>query len=238
MAALPAGHGALIAIVIDDVGATDAYLGGYLRLALPLTFAIMPAAKNAPADAATIAAAGYEEILHIPLPVAPDPTAAGGLNLDATDADVAAYLDNALTRVPHAKGANNHAGGWGTSTPTLMDRLLRGLQARQLYFLDSVTTQQTVGYATARQLGMAPRINNVFLDGAQASSRGQLLQLARLAATHRTAIGIGHANRAWLLHNLEAVAPQLQAKGYRFASLGTVTNGIAGGLDVGVRSSL
>jgi polysaccharide deacetylase 2 family uncharacterized protein YibQ len=119
-----------------------------------------------------------------------------------------------------------------------MDRLLRGLQARGLYFLDSVTTQQTVGYATALRLGMPSRINNVFLDDNESSARGQLLQLARLAAAHGTAIGIGHVSRPWVLRNLQALAAPLAAKGYRFASLGTVTNRPAGGLDVGVRTTL
>jgi len=150
---------------------------------LDLTFAVLPMSVDAQAAAATITAAGQQEILHIPLPVAPRRTAAGGLALDATDAEIQTYLDVALLRVPAAVGANNHEGTWGTAAPALMGRLLRSLQAHSLFFLDSVTTQRTIGYATGRSLGMPSRINNVFLDGNEPSARPQLLALARLATT-------------------------------------------------------
>jgi polysaccharide deacetylase 2 family uncharacterized protein YibQ len=223
--------------VVDDVGGPDTYLDGYLRLPVPLTFAVMPMATNAARDDAAITAAGRTALLHIPLPVGSNPAAPGGLAMGATDADVAAYLDAAQARVPHAVGANNHQGSAGTADAGLMDRLLRALQARHLFFLDSVTTQKTMGYATELRLGMPPRINNVFLDNDASSPEPQLLQLARLAAAHGTAIGICHTTRPWVLATLAPVVDQLLAKGYRFAPLGEVTNGPAGGLDVGVRAA-
>ena len=238
VASLPAGNGAVLAVVIDDLADTATYLDDYLRLPIPLTFAVLPMSVRAPAAAAAVAAANRQVILHIPLPVAPSRTAPGGLALDASDADVAAYLDTALARVPAAAGANNHQGSWGTATPVLMSRLLRGLQQRSLFFLDSVTSQHTVGYATARSLGMQLRINNVFLDNNERSPRPQLLALARLAASHGTAIGIGHVTRPWLLHALQTMTADLEARGYRFAFLSAVTNGPAGGLDTGVLTSL
>ncbi len=238
VAALPPGGGARLAIVIDDVGGADTYLADYLRLSVPLTFGVMPLASNATAADQKIVTAGREALLHIPLPVSPNRDAPGGLGLDATEDDVSRYLDTAKARVPDSDGANNHTGSWGTATPQLMDRLLRALASRGMFFMDSVTSQQTVGYATELALGMPSRINNLFLDTTESSARAQLLQLARLAAAEGTAIGIGHVTRTWVLHLLQTLAPQLQVKGYRFAFLRDVTNRAVGPLDAGVRSTL
>ena len=67
VASLPDGHGAKIAIGVDDVGGTDTYLSDYLRLPQPLTFSIIPFTPNAPADDAAAHAAGRHVTLHIPL---------------------------------------------------------------------------------------------------------------------------------------------------------------------------
>ena len=238
--ALPAGNGASIAVVVDDVGGADTYLGDYLALPVPVAFAVMPLAGNATADDRRIAAAGRAVLLHIPLPIAADLHPAGGLGIDATAAQAAEFVATAKQRVPHAVGANNHQGSLGTSTPALMQVLLPTLQRAGLWFLDSVTSQQTVGYATALSLGMPSRLNNVFLDNedSDAAARHQLLELARLAAVNGSAIGICHVHRPYQLRALQQVAGALVERGYRFRSVTEVTNRPAGGLDVGVRTSL
>jgi hypothetical protein len=122
-----------------------------------------------------------------------------------------------------------------------MRPLLEALERRGLFFMDSVTSQRTVGFALAQELGMAPRINNVFLDHfeSDADSRRAVLELALDAAHQGGAIGIGHVFHPYVAHALEALAPQLGAKGFVFAPLSQVTDGPAGsGLDVGVRIRL
>ena len=238
--ALPAGNGASIAVVVDDVGGADTYLGDYLALPVPVTFAVMPLTGNATADDARIAAAGRAVLVHVPLPIAGNLHPAGGLGIDATAAQAAEFVATAKRRVPHAVGANNHQGSLGTSTPALMQVLMPTLQRAGLWFLDSVTSQQTVGYATALSLGMPSRLNNVFLDNedSDAAARHQLLELARLAAVNGSAIGICHVHRPYQLHALQQVAGALVERGYRFRPLTEVTNRPAGGLDVGVRTSV
>ena len=114
------------------------------------------------------------------------------------------------------------------------------LKARGLFFLDSVTSGRTVGFAIARELGMPARINNVFCDHYETDqdSRQAVLQLARDAASAGGAIGIGHVFHPYVLHVLVQLAPQLQARGYVFAPISQVTDAPAPGLDAGVRSSL
>jgi len=240
VAALPFGSGARIAVVIDDLGGADTYIDPYLTLDIPLTFAVMPYAARASVDDAKIRSASQTALLHIPLPIGADLHPEGGVGIDASTVDVQGYLDGAMSRVPDAVGANNHQGSLGTSTPALMEVLLPALAARQLWFLDSVTSQQTVAYAIAVRLGMPSRINNVFLDNdaSEAAARAQLLALARLAAANGSAIGIAHVTRPWAAAALQQVAGQLQRRGYTFVSTKDVTNLPAGPLDAGVRTRL
>ncbi len=240
VAALPYGNGASIAVVVDDVGGADTYLADYLALPVPVAFAVMPMAANAPRDDTTVSAAGRPVLLHIPLPIAADLQPAGGIAIDATGADARTYVASARARVPHAVGANNHQGSLGTSTLSLVQVVLPALHEQGLWFLDSVTSQQTVAYATALSLGMPSRINNVFLDNddSDAAARTQLLALARIAARSGSAIGICHVTRPYQLHALQQLVGALQQHGYRFRPITAVTNRPAGGLDAGVAVTL
>ena len=147
---------------------------------------------------------------------------------------------DAIGRVPHAVGANNHEGPYGSAQPELMRALLASLQRHGLFFMDSVTSQRTVGFAVEAEVGMPPRINNVFLDHYETDedSRSAVLRLARLAARNGTAIGICHVQHPYALQALQALQVQLHARGYVFAPLSQVTNGSTPGLDSGVRPSL
>lgn len=238
VAALPPGAGHPIAIVVDDVGLADTFLDGYLALRVPVTFAVMPMAPNAATDDQRIRAAGRDVILHIPLARTPGDRVPGGIRPGATTAAIDTYLAQALQRVPDAIGANNHEGAYGPTDAATMQTLLAALQARGLFFLDSVTTQRTVAFRTALRIGIPPRINNVFLDHFEtdADSRRALLDLARIAATSGAAIGICHVFHPYEMHALQTVAAQLEARGYVFAPLSRVTNAPApNGLDRGVR---
>ena len=243
VAALPDGHGAKIAVVVDDAGGVDTYLADYLEL--PVTISIIPLAPHAHDDDAAAHAAGRDVMLHIPLAnrSGKGGTPPGGLSVGTPADEVDRFVADAVTRVPHAVGANNHEGPLGSSTPALMTALLTSLKQRNLFFMDSVTSQRTVGFALATQMGMPPRINNVFLDHFEtdADSRRALLDLARIAATSPTkgAIGICHVFHPYVARALNALRAQLASKGYVFAPISDVTDAPAPtGLDKGVRTSL
>lgn len=241
VAALPPGRGARIAIVVDDVGGPDTYLADYLALPQPLTFAVIPSAPHASADDERIHAAGREVLMHLPLANRPG-HGDGVTRLSGTETpeQVEAFVQASLARVPHAEGANNHEGSYGSTRVELMRALLASLHGHGLWFLDSVTSQRTVGFALEGPAGMPPRVNNVFLDHLEndADSLQALLHLAQVAAANGGAIGICHVHHPYLARVLAVYGPQLEAQGYRFLPLSQVTGGLAGGLDTGVRASI
>jgi len=81
-----------------------------------------------------------------------------------------------------------------------MKIVLGALKRRHLFFVDSRTTPESVGYDLARELGVPAAKRTVFLDndlhsGAIASQVRRLLSMARQKGQ---AIGIGHPHRETL----------------------------------------
>ena len=241
VAALPDGNGARIAIVVDDAGGVEGSLADYLALPLPLTVAVIPTFDHATSHAERAHAAGKEVILHLPLSNHVD-HGDGVTRLAGTETPevVDAFVQAAVDRVPYAIGANNHEGSFGSTLPELMRPLLASLQKRGLFFLDSVTTQRSVGYAVEGELGMDKRVNNQFLEPelTDENSRVAVLHLALLASKSGSGIGICHVYHPYALHALQAVAAQLRARGYVFVPLSQVTNHLQGGLDAGMKATV
>lgn len=241
VAALPEGHGATIAIVVDDAGGPEGFLAYYLALPIPLTISVIPSSDHATDVAQRTHTAGKEVLLHLPLANhAGDGDGVVRLNGTESAAIVDAFVQAAVDRVPFAVGANNHEGGYGSAQPTLMRALLGSLQRRGLFFMDSITSQRSVGFAIEAEVGLAPRVNNQFLDHLENDddSRSAILDLARLASKGGSAVGICHVHHPYVIHVLTVIAPQLQARGYTFAPLSQVTDHLQGGLDTGVRTTV
>jgi hypothetical protein len=99
-----------------------------------------------------------------------------------------------LQAVPNAIGINNHMGSRFTASSQAMRILLTLVRERDLFFLDSVTASQSVGYDLAQEMGIKAARRTVFLDNDQNPDkiRAQLDLLVRLAGEHGQAVGIGH----------------------------------------------
>jgi hypothetical protein len=101
--------------------------------------------------------------------------------------------------VPGAIGVNNHEGSSLTENLEAMKFLMAELKARDLVFLDSLTSAKSVAYATAKEFGMKSAKRDVFLDNESENAeyiRKQLNELTRIAKEKGHAIGIGHPHPA------------------------------------------
>jgi hypothetical protein len=98
-----------------------------------------------------------------------------------------------------------------------MDAVLDVLARRRLFFLDSRTSAQSVGYALALERGIPATERQVFLDvdPRPDAIRRQFEELLRLADERRSAVAIGHPHRQ-TLEVLETEVSEALAAGYRF----------------------
>ncbi|HEY7369000.1 MAG TPA: divergent polysaccharide deacetylase family protein [Thermoanaerobaculia bacterium] len=222
--AAPGGHGR-IAIVIDDLGNDAAAVRRIAAWPWPVAGAVLPALPGSGPAARELARAGKEVLLHLPM----EPAAAGArpgpglVDRNQSDEQITATLDADLASVPAAVGVNNHMGSAATSDPRVMRAVLSELSRRGLYFLDSRTTDATVGASLARELSVPSVSRRVFLDAAiskEAVSKA-FDELVRRAREEGEAVGIGHPHPE-TLEVLEARLPELAGEGVTMVRVGAL----------------
>ena len=193
-----AGREALAAVIIDDLGNNLEAARALCGFGRSVTAAILPFASKTAETAALAAGCGAEIMLHLPLEaLEPKEAAAGRISSGMSAAEVRARVNECIDQVPGCRGVNNHEGSRTTEDPSLMPVILGVLKERRLYFIDSLTSQASIAYDTARRMGVPSAVRRVFLDSdpGEEAIRRRLAELFRAARTHGRAVGIGHARR-------------------------------------------
>jgi uncharacterized protein len=211
-----AGKGQL-AIIIDDMGTSVQEARSLADIGVPLTFSIIPGLHRYREVAAFAAANNIETMIHIPMQSKEWPQRrleANGLLVSMTAADIRERLEGFASDIPRAVGANNHMGSEFTEHEDKMRSVLEVLKGRGLFFVDSVTSPQTVGSRLAREMGVKASRRQVFLDNEQdlAYISGQLNQAVRLAKKNGGAIAICHPHPA-TIKALTSTLPSLERQG-------------------------
>ena len=216
----PAHAHAKIAIIIDDIGNDLAPLNELLAIDVTLTFSVLPDLPHSRDAVDRLTRAGAPIMLHMPMePVdfanqSPGP---GALLLGMNADQIQRRMEDALERVPGARGFNNHMGSAFTTDAAGMEVVLTVAKEHGLFFIDSKTTGGSVGLSLAKKLGVPAAERQVFLDHTPDPEiiRTQLKELARKAAKNGIAVGIGHPYPETIAV-LKAELPALAAKGYEF----------------------
>jgi polysaccharide deacetylase 2 family uncharacterized protein YibQ len=201
-------------IVIDDLGQDLPAARKLLSFPYPLTFSVLPHLRHSTETAEEAHRAGREVMLHFPmepLPDAPVGPGPGEIKVGMRQAEVAQVLNQNLATVPYARGTNNHMGSRATADRALMTKVMRLLDERHLYFVDSRTTGATVGLEVARRVGIPAFYRSVFLDGTETVpyTLGQLREFRRVLEKQGVAIAIGHPYPTTLAA-LESFLPELE----------------------------
>jgi polysaccharide deacetylase 2 family uncharacterized protein YibQ len=187
-----------IAIVVDDLGLDKQAAEELLRLEAPLTFSILPFQPHSRRIAQLAHAQGKEIILHLPMeprgfPLK-DPGEGGLFVTMGETTELARQLKKDLDAVPYISGANNHMGSRFMEHEAVVRVVLKELKKRGLFFLDSGTTDRSMGYQVARELSLKAGKRDIFLDNETGPKdmEVQLDHLIRIARQRGKAIGIGH----------------------------------------------
>ena len=211
-----------IAIVLDDFGQRSwngNLVERFCALPWPLTLAILPNEGRAAEVVAIANRHGHEALLHLPMePMAypeEDP-GDGAIFVRQDGATIRALLRQALREVPGVAGVNNHMGSRATADSRVMEEILGELKALDLFFLDSRTSAESLGYAMASAMGVPAARRDLFIDPVDevAAVEDRLWALAALACDQGEAIGIGHDREQTLLA-LQAVLPRLESRGHQ-----------------------
>jgi len=221
----PPGRGK-IAVVLDDWGYTLKQVPALSSIHRPLTVSVLPSLAHSAEVARAAQASGHEVILHLPME-ALDPKApreAGTILTGMPRREVIELMNRSLSTVPTAKGINNHQGSKATTDAALMEIVLQETKRRGLYFLDSYVTQKSVCAEVAERVRIPFARRSVFLDNEMSGPaiQKQFMELARVAARHGEAIGIGH-DRPVTLEVLRQAVPALEKAGYTLVPVSQLT---------------
>ncbi|HEY2293585.1 MAG TPA: divergent polysaccharide deacetylase family protein [Thermoanaerobaculia bacterium] len=211
-------HGARIALVIDDLGHDVADLRPLEALGVPVTYSVLPYEPQTPEVVAELRRRKAEILLHLPMePRNGENPGPGALLQGMSDGELRQRTEEALKAVPGAVGVNNHMGSLLSSEEGPMTTVLGVLAERGLFFLDSRTGADSVGYKVALGLGVPAAERQVFLDGEATPEaiHTQFQRLLALARTRGSGVAIGHP-RPETLAALTREVPKAKADGFEF----------------------
>ncbi len=215
---------AMVAVIIDDMGLDRRRSGKVVELPAPLTLSYMTYAPQAAQQTAQAHAHGHELMMHMPMQPLADLDAGPDVLTDKLPPDeLRRRVEADLDRFRGFVGVNNHMGSRFTANAPGMRIVMNSLKNRGLLFIDSMTTEKSVGSATAREAGVPTAKRNIFLDDIddQAAVMSQLAKAEEQARKTGSVIVIGHPHD----HTTAALAawlPTLAKKGLTLVPVTTI----------------
>ena len=212
-------------LILDDAGNAMDPLPVFLEFPGPLAVAVLPQLAHSVESAAHAAAAGKEIMLHLPMEAVggadPGP---GAITSHMNDSDILRTIGVNLGSVPGAIGMNNHMGSAGTADPRLMELVLAEARRRDIFFVDSRTTVDTVARRVAAYIGTPFAERHVFLDNTRTRDAilGAIRQALLLAHSQEHVVMIGHATVPELASVLLEIYPVLSERGYEFGAISEI----------------
>lgn len=190
---------ARLSIVLDDAGNSLEPLVALARLPRAVAVAVLPNAAHSADMARALNEQGREVLLHLPMEALPNggpPPGDGAIEVGLPSGEIRARVARALDIVAGARGVNNHMGSLATADRAVMDAVMRELEGRGVFFLDSRTTSDSVAEEAAREAGVPALRRDVFLDVTDdpESVRLALRDAVSRARAQGHAVAIGHVH--------------------------------------------
>ena len=209
-----------IGIIIDDFGyRNDEVSDGFLELNAYLTYAVIPGHEYSTSFGEKAVKAGYEVIVHMPMENTGKTYGEEEfvLTTEMDNETIQRRINTAFNQIPTAIGMNNHQGSSASADQRVMSSVARVINERNLFFVDSRTTVETIAETTMEVFGVPTARRNVFLDNDDDEEKitEQFMKLVKKSEELGSAIGIGHV-KPKTLKVLKKHIPELQKKGFKF----------------------
>ena len=211
-----------IAIIVDDAGYDLDRALELLNLRRPMSISILPKLKYSRHIAEVAHDMGYEIMMHLPMESEEQLRRSPGfITAGMTEKEIGWILDRDLESIPFASGVNNHQGSMMTRDPEAMAHVMKYLAKKDMFFVDSRTTSESVAYETAKEIGLRAAENDVFLDNEKRVEyiKERFLVLMQEAKEKGKAIGICHVHPE-TTRALHEMLPIIEKEGFKlvFAS--------------------
>jgi len=208
---------AYLAIIIDDIGHNRVRGEWAIQLPGSVTYAVLPNSRYAAVLSESAFKSNKEVIVHLPMENRNQyPMALDALTDNLNQQEFLDSVNTSISKVPHAKGINNHQGSYLTEQAKQMTWLMDDLKSRNFFFLDSRTSPKTIAYKIAKNKNILSGSRDIFLDNERTTFEidKAFQNLVRIAKKRGTAIGIGHPHKQTLDYLAMAI-PHLEQQGIK-----------------------
>ena len=217
-----------IIIVFDDMGLNKAAFDVISNLPGPLTLSFLPYANDVEMLAKMASDRGSEVMLHLPMePQGKADPGPHALRTTMNGSEFIKELEWNLGRFSNYVGVNNHMGSKVTTNEAAMKTVLAFLENKDLFFLDSVTTGDSVVRAAGAAVGAKVFSRDVFLDADAHNAQAvfnQLMLVEKIATETGFAVAICHPYP----ETIAVLGPWLTSAPYRGFEIATVSSLLEG----------
>jgi len=201
-----------VAFIIDDLGYEIEVAKKMLELEFPLTLSILPFLKYSEYMAEEGKKNNQEIMLHLPMEpndssIDPGP---GAIKSYMSEEEIRQAVRGSIFDFPYVIGMNNHMGSKITEDREIMKIILEEIKRYNLFFIDSMTSKNSIAYQVAQEMGVKTAVRAVFLDNENDMEyiKGQMLEVQKIALRDGEAIAIGHS-RINTFYVLKRMIPEL-----------------------------
>jgi hypothetical protein len=165
---------------------------------------------------------GMTVLLH--LPMEPHNSSVnpgkGAIFSTMSEEDIRNKVSSNLLSFPDIDGVNNHMGSKITENEEIMRIVLTEIKKRGIFFVDSMTSPNSIGYRLSKEMGIKTAYRSVFLDNEKDIDyiRNQVNLLKEYAIRNGSAIAIGHpyCNTVEVLNEMDVL---LESEGIEIVKL-------------------
>ena len=185
-----------VAIIIDDMGYQKEIAERIMNLNFPVAISVLPFLPHSQMVAQMAKEKGMTVLLHLPMEphnsnVNPGK---GAIFTTMNEEEIRAKMLANLQNLPYVDGINNHMGSKATENREVMKIVLSEIMERDIFFIDSMTSPDSIAYKLSKEMGIKTAQRSVFLDNEQDMDyiRNQVNVLKEFALKNGNAIAIGH----------------------------------------------
>jgi len=200
------------AFIIDDLGYETEVAKKIVELEFPIALSILPFLQYSEFIAEEAKKNNQEIMLH--LPMEPSNSSAnpgpGAIKSYMSEEEIRQAVRDCILNFPYIIGANNHMGSKITEDREIMEIILEEIREYNLFFIDSITTKDSIAYEVAQEMEIKSAVRSVFLDNENDMEyiKGQMLEVQETALREGEVIAIGHS-RVNTFYVLKRMVPEL-----------------------------
>ena len=205
-----------VAFIIDDLGYETEVAKKMMELEYPITLSILPFLQYSEFTAEEGKKNNKDIMLH--LPMEPNNSCAnpgpGAIKFYMSEEEIRLAVRKCILDFPYAIGVNNHMGSKITEDREIMQIVLEEIKGYNLFFIDSMTTKDSIAHQVANEMGVKTAVRSVFLDNENDMEyiKGQMLEVQKIALEKGEVIAIGH-DRINTFYVLKRMIPELIREG-------------------------